>query len=237
MNKPIIGVLEYPYKDKDCDLIYEVLSPIIESISKSGGIPIGIFPTQIADFQNERLRNIPELSSHEKNDIVNSIKMCDAIIKPGALKIFEFDRFVYEYVLKENIPYLGICAGMQVMASYGKEFICNKKIENTSIQHKVRNEDYAHEIKLLSGKLKKMLKKNKIMVNSRHLYQIEDSGINKVSALSKDGVIEAIENPLCDFNIGLQWHPELMKEDENSKIIFNHFVDAAENYSYKKKKK
>ena len=53
--KPIIGIVEWPYVDKDGDLIYEVVNPIVEKISKYGGIPIGIFPTQVEDFQNKKL--------------------------------------------------------------------------------------------------------------------------------------------------------------------------------------
>lgn len=236
MSKPIIGVVEYPYKDKDGDKIYEVLTPIIESISKAGGRPVGIFPTQVADFQDERLRNIPDLMSDEKEDIINSIEMCDAIIKPGALKLFGFDRFIYSYVLEKNIPFLGICAGMQIMAAHGKDWIQNKKIETLEINHQVNDTEYVHEVNLLPGKLREIIGKNKIMVSSRHSYKVPDSGIHSISALSSDGVIEAIENPYCDFNIGLQWHPELMCDDENSKKIFYRFVDEAENYARKKLK-
>lgn len=237
MSKPVVGVVMYPYVDKDADKIYEVLTPVIESISKSGGRPIGVFPTQVIDFQDTRLRNIPELTKQEQSDLVNSINMCDAIIKPGALKLFGFDRFIYKYTLEKNVPYLGICAGMQIMAAYGKEWIQNEKIENSGINHHVSDYEYAHEVILLPGKLKNMLNKDKIMVSSRHSYKVSDSGIHQISALSQDGVIEAIENSTCDFNIGLQWHPEFMIEDENSKKIFNKFIDAADNYAYRKRKK
>lgn len=235
MSKPIIGIVEYPYEDKDGDLIYEVLSPIIESVSKAGGRAIGIFPTQIANFQNERLRNIPDLTKQEKIDIVDSIEICDAIIKPGAVKIFGFDRFIYHHVLQKNIPFLGICAGMQTMAAHNKEWIQNQKIENTDITHKLSDTAYAHEVTLLPGKLKSIINKDKIMVSSMHSYMVPDSGIHNISAIALDGVIEAIENPNCDFNIGLQWHPELMGDDENSKLIFKALLESAEEYSYRKR--
>lgn len=237
MRKPIIGIVEYPYEDKDGDMIYEVLSPVIEAVSKHGGIPIGIFPTQIADFQNQRLKDIPSLSNVEKTDLIDSIKMCDAIIKPGAVKLFGFDRFIYGYTLDRNIPFLGICAGMQIMAAHNKEFIQNIKIEDGPINHKVSDEHYAHEITLLPGKLKNIINKDKIMVSSRHAYRVPNGGIHTISARSEDGVIEAIENPDCDFNIGLQWHPELMGDDENSKLIFESFIDAADTYAFKKRRR
>lgn len=234
MAKPIIGIVEYPYEDKDGDLIYEVLTPVIESVSKAGGRAVGIFPTQVANFQGERLRNIPDLTNEEKMDIVDSIEMCDAIIKPGALKLFGFDRFIYGYTLEKNMPYLGICAGMQIMAHHGKDWIENKKIE-TDINHKVSDLKYAHEAILLPSKLKSMLKKDRIMVSSRHGYMIPDRGVHNISAVAPDGVIEAIENPNCDFNIGLQWHPELMGEDENSKIIFGELIESAKSYSKRRR--
>lgn len=236
MSRPIIGVVEYPYEDKDGDMIYEVLTPVIESISKAGGRPVGIFPTQVSNFQKERLRYIPDLTISEKEDIIDSIEMCDAIIKPGALKLFDFDRFIYGYTLEKNIPYLGICAGMQIMAAHKKDWIQNEKIEDLVINHQLSDEKYVHEVILLPGKLRDIVGKNKIMVSSRHSYKIPDNGIHSISALSNDGVIEAIENPYCDFNIGLQWHPELMGDDENSKKIFSKFIDAAEYNAYKKSK-
>lgn len=88
MSRPIIGVVEYPYEDKDGDMIYEVLTPVIESISKAGGRPVGIFPTQVANFQKERLRYIPDLTISEKEDIIDSIEMCDAIIKTRSFETF-----------------------------------------------------------------------------------------------------------------------------------------------------
>lgn len=235
-KKPIIGVVMYPYTDKDNDKIYEVLTPIIESISKAGGVPIGIFPTQIANFQEEQLKNIPNLTSKEKEDIVRQINMCDGIIKPGAIKLFDFDRFIYNYVFNNNnIPYLGICAGMQIMAAYGKGFIKNEKIEESLVNHKSKDDAYAHEIVLFNGKLKDIIGEDVIRVSSRHSYKVPNSGVHNISALSYDNVIEAIESPYCDFNIGLQWHPELMCDDVNSKKIFRSFVDASEYNVYKKK--
>ena len=112
----------------------------------------------------------------------------------------------------------------------------NEKIEDLGINHQLSDEKYVHEVILLPGKLRDIVGKNKIMVSSRHSYKIPDNGIHSISALSNDGVIEAIENPYCDFNIGLQWHPELMGDDENSKKIFSKFIDAAEYNAYKKSK-
>ena len=76
MKKPLIGVVEYPYVDKDDDKMYEASCNVINYIIKSGGIPIGIFPSKIANYQEERLRNIAPLTNLEKDDLIRVINMC-----------------------------------------------------------------------------------------------------------------------------------------------------------------
>lgn len=49
-----------------------------------------------------------------------------------------------------------------------------------------------------------------------------------VSAVSPDGVVEAVESTVHDFVLGLQWHPEgTYFNDEPSRKIFHAFVAAA----------
>ena len=222
--KPIIGIIEWPYKDEDGDLIYEVPNNIVEQISRHGGIPVGIFPTQIVDFQNKRLSEIEELTIGEKEDIVSSLRRVDAIIKPGAIKIYGFERYMYEYAFERDIPYLGICAGMQMMASYKNDEVKNVKIENGNHRSK---EQYAHKIRIAKGTLLyNILGLEEIMVNSRHSYSISSPGVHMVSAMSEDSIIEGIEARDKKFNIGVQWHPESL-DDQNTSNLFDAFVEAA----------
>lgn len=233
--KPIIGIVEWPYLDKDGDIIYEVFTPIVEWINRSGGRPIGIFPSQIEDFVNKRLSEIPELSELEQLELKESVSLCDGIIKPGATKIYGYERKIYEYCFEQNIPYLGICAGMQMMAGYGSANIKNERNDSEVVHHS--KEMYSHKITLEEATLlKKIIKLEEIMVNSRHNYHITDSGIHVVGARAEDGVIEAIEAPDKSFHLGLQWHPELLpKEDVNSQIIFGELVEASKQYQKRKK--
>lgn len=222
--KPIIGIVEWPYKDEDGDLIYEVPNNIVEKISKHGGIPVGIFPTQIEDFQNKRLSEIDELTFIEKQDLIESLDRVDAIIKPGALKIYGYERYIYDYAFNKDIPYLGICAGMQMMAGYQNNKYNNVKNE-TDIHHS--KEEYAHTLRILKDTLLyNILKEEEIMVNSRHRYHIANPGINEVNAVSEDGIIEGIENRDKLFHLGVQWHPENLN-DENTNKIFDEFIESA----------
>lgn len=234
--KPIIGIVEWPYLDKDEDVIYEILTPVVEWIVRSGGRPIGIFPSQIEDFVHKRLREIPELSEIEQKELEESVDLCDGIIKPGALKIYGYERKIYEYCYKNDIPYLGICAGMQTMAAYGNAIVENEK-NNSEVMHHARNEEYAHKVLLQERSLlRRIIGTEEIMVNSRHNYHITSSGIHIPSALAEDGVIEAIESSDKSFHLGVQWHPELLsKEDINSQIIFGELVEASKGYQKRKK--
>lgn len=233
--KPIIGIIEWPYHDLDNDSIYEILTPIIEWVNRSGGRPIGIFPTQVDGFLYKRFVDMKQMSELEQQELKETVQMCDAIIKPGALKIYPHERLIYDYCLEEGIPYLGICAGMQLMASYGKDMVKNVKNETEIIHHS--KEDYIHSVKICDDTLlKNILNKDEIMVNSRHNYHIENSGIQIPCAYADDGVIEAIESSKNLFHLGVQWHPELLpREDENSEIIFGELVEAAKTYQKRKK--
>ena len=232
--KPIIGVVEWPYTDKDNDEIYEIRTNIIEWIVRAGGKPIGIFPTQIQDFVNTRLRDLSDMTKEEEQDLNDTLNMCDAIIKPGALKIYNYERYIYHYTLEHDMPYLGICGGMQIMASDSRDMVENVRNYSDVIHHS--KEEYVHLIKLEEdSKLKIMLKKDKIMVNSLHNYHIKDEGNNSIAARAADRYIEAIENNDKLFHLGVQWHPELLPEsDENSQIIFGEFIDAAKTYQKRK---
>lgn len=228
--KPIIGIIEWPYLDKDGDKIFEIFNDVVNCVINAGGIPAGIFPTQTIDFVNTRLNDIKNMSASETDDLLTSVDRCDAIIKPGALKIYEYERLIHSYTICKNMPYLGICAGMQVMAGY-RSVINNVKIdENNIINH--YQEGYAHDVYPIENTLlSKIVGMDKFPVYSRHRYCIADAGVNKICAVAEDGIIEAIENPNCNYNLGLQWHPELAPTtDEVTKKIFESLVEEAKIY-------
>lgn len=232
--RPNIGIIEWPYKDSDGDIIYEILMPIVEWVIRCGGNPIGIYPPNIDAFLDKRISEIKSLTDIEIANLKDNLKLCDAIIKPGATRIYNHERMIYDIAYKNNIPYLGICAGMQIMANHNSENIINVK-NDSDIKHHSK-EIYAHEVSInTKSNLYKMLKKEIIMVNSRHNYHVGNTNNNIVCASANDGIVEAIENPYLDFHLGLQWHPELLpSNDENSNIIFNELIEHAKVYKLKK---
>ena len=234
MEKPIIGIVEWPYYDKDNDKMYEVMMPIVEWIIRSGGRPIGIFPSQIENFLEKRSQEIDEMTVTELRELKESIMMCDAIIKPGATKIYPHESTIYDMVTKQDMPYLGICCGMQIMRNHEVEYKPNIK-NDSEVEHKSNNE-YAHAVNIVNNtRLHSILDKDIIEVNSRHSFHVADAGNKKASAYAPDGVIEALEDSNKLFNIGVQWHPELLPPtDENSINLFGEFIESAKVYQKRK---
>ena len=231
--KPIIGIVEWPYLDIDGDSIYEVITPIVEWIIRSGGRPIGLFSANIDDFVNKRINELNQLTELELKELKETIMMCDGIIKPGATKFYPYENKIYEYAYDENIPYFGICAGMQIMRNHNSEYVPNIK-NDTNITH-YKKEGYAHYINIKPNtKLHSIIGKDRIEVNSRHKYHLANSGLKEVAALADDDIIEALEVKEKLFNIGVQWHPELLPmSDLNSQNLFGEFIEAAKTYKKK----
>jgi putative glutamine amidotransferase len=64
-------------------------------------------------------------------------------------------------------------------------------------------------------------------VNSIHHQCINKLGKELlVSAKSPDGVIEGIESTSSWDAIGIQWHPEYLRNEEDSKKLFNWIMKA-----------
>ena len=230
--KPIIGIISTPSFDNDGGKMFCTDSKVNNWVIRCGGIPLSIMPTNIDDFFNKKYQELNKLSKKEVEDLVKILDMCDGIIKPGGTSIQPFHKIIYNYTVTKNIPYLGICNGMQLMV---KAYDNDDELTKTPTNHYIKKVD-AHNVHIEEGTLlNKILNKDVILVSSRHNYCVHTLNKLKISGMSDDGVIEAIENAKCKFNIGLQWHPELFDFDnEDSLNIFNSFIKEATAYNKQK---
>lgn len=154
--------------------------------------------------------------SHVNPEILD---MFDGIIFQGGTDIYPYHFQILDYAIKKHIPVLGICMGNQIIGLYS-----TTKNEEDLIKIDNHNNNEYHPITIKKDSiLYKIFNKDVINVNTRHNYALEkvDKPF-KITALSKDNQIEAVEYIDEDnFILGLQFHPEDM---DNTEIIYNYFI-------------
>lgn len=145
------------------------------------------------------------------------------------------DRFelrLCHLALEKGLPLLGICRGMQVMniaaggsiyqdilAQTGSTLKHSQQAPRTHATHSVLPEE--------NSLLAAIWSKKRIAVNSFHHQAVARLGEGfSVAARSPDGTVEAIQRRDVPFALGVQWHPEAMKNEEQA-LLLSAFVQAA----------
>lgn len=207
-------------------------------------------------FLKERRVKIIKLS-HEKNNLAD-LKKCDGIVLSGGedvhpkyygkpewikkkqalkldvnLKRDIFEMKIIDGAVKNHIPLLGICRGLQIVNVYFKgSLIPDLRSNNANSHSSCDGVDGIHNLKI-TGKscLASIVKSKKGMVNSAHHQSAKKIGKGlKVTATDSNKIVEAIEwkNPVGKpFLLLVQWHPERMKNQSSrlSKNIRNKFIE------------
>jgi CTP synthase len=166
------------------------------------------------------------------------------------------------YVREKNIPFLGICLGMQMaVIEYSRNVLGLTDANSTEM-----NENTSHPVIDLMESQKDVINKGgtmrlgswdcklesdslayksyghtEIKERHRHRYefnnhyksQIEDAGL-KATGLNPDtGLVEIVEIPTHNWFVGVQYHPEYKSTVANPHPLFVSFVSAALDYKTK----
>jgi putative glutamine amidotransferase len=112
--------------------------------------------------------------------------------------------------LRRDLPLLGICRGMQVMAVHaGGRLIQHMPEAVGHHRHRPAPGEYgSHEARFVAGSLVARVLGGTATVNSYHHQGIADAGTLTVTGWADDGSVEALEDPRKAFALGVQWHPE-----------------------------
>ncbi|MBR6286158.1 MAG: membrane dipeptidase [Bacteroidaceae bacterium] len=144
-----------------------------------------------------------------------------------------------------QIPMLGICRGIQMMAAALDGHIYQDiytQAEGKPIKHSQDAERHVatHSVDIEPGSLLSRIMNGdtKLAVNSFHHQAVSDAGPHlKVSARSADGIIEAVESSEMKSILGVQWHPECFCNEQPNPMmpIFRWLVDEATSFAAAKR--
>ncbi len=198
-----------------------------------------------------RIDATPVLIPYVHEDINAYLDLCDGLIATGADHRFnkswysnpedvpglerrsdrrEFEDKLILAALKRDVPFLGICNGMQVMAAvlgarirYGNDPGPNNP--GGRIHASTQDGVAYHDVFLTAGsRVHDIYGADRIETNSAHTEAVvEPTDRFRVTGKSDDGIIEAIELPDARFAIGLQWHPELGRTPDSVDPVFHAF--------------
>ncbi|MCH4889028.1 gamma-glutamyl-gamma-aminobutyrate hydrolase family protein [Acidaminobacter sp. JC074] len=229
--KPLIGISSYEI-DKERGAYITVNDFYSQAVIAAGGIPV-VIPTirqlEEAEIYAKRLDGLVLTGGNEnispryyEKDLNKEI---DYINPPRD----EWEIALIKFFENNNKPILGICRGMQLInVSRNGSLFSNVHNRENSIGHfagKTNMKFPVHTIKIeADSKLYESLG-HEAEVNSYHYQGINGLGDGlKVVAMSRDGLIEAIEDDSKKFLQGVQWHPEAMIETHSMKELFSNFI-------------
>ncbi|MFL2636550.1 MAG: CTP synthase [Flavobacteriaceae bacterium] len=165
---------------------------------------------------------------------------------------------------ENNIPFFGICLGMQMAVIEFSRNVLNLKNSNstemdentlypvislmedqkniTNMGGSMRLGSWDCDIKknskansIYNAKLIKERHRHRWELNNTYLEELEKAGLKASGINSSTGLVEIIELPENDWFIGVQFHPEYKSTVENPHPLFVSFISACLNYNKSKK--
>jgi putative glutamine amidotransferase len=134
---------------------------------------------------------------------------------------------LFQAARERDLPVLGICRGMQIMAvAAGGTLVQDLPSEIGSNIHRPGPGEFCdHAATFVTGSKAADIVGESTIVNSSHHQSVVDAGTLTVTGWAEDDTIEALEDPTKKFLVGLQWHPEARDEER----VFKAFVAACHN--------
>ncbi len=237
MNRAIIGIVTNEINDE-----LEILSntqiaytPIdtISGIKNAGGIPF-LIPIGEKNLARQYANIIDGLVLSGGQDVSPLFYGEEPLpeLKKTLPTRDEFEIALVKEILKQQKPIFAICRGMQLLnvALGGTLYQDIYSLGKHTLKHLQESHPKytSHSIKIENDSILNNILGNNTTVNTLHHQAIKDLGINlKITALSSDGFIEAVESTIKEqYILAVQWHPEILLQNNHkeSQLLFNDFV-------------
>jgi microsomal dipeptidase-like Zn-dependent dipeptidase/anthranilate/para-aminobenzoate synthase component II len=238
--RPVIGITGN-YNQETCTLA----EGYYQSVLKAGGIPFIIPPFYETDRLSELLDRLDGIIFSGGGDInplllgEEPIKELHSITPERDLQELLLARLAYD----RQIPMLGICKGIQIInaALGGTNYQdIHTQMEGIRIKHS-QDQDRrypSHQVSITDGSILAKLFGTELAVNSFHHQACKTAApCLTVTAMSTDGVIEAVESNEFKSILGVQWHPEtyILRNSTDMLPIFEWLIGESAEFKQAKK--
>jgi len=201
-----------------------------EAVERAGGLPLALLPLADEEALAELLDRIDGLVFAGADDFDTErlgLGPTHPRAKPVPREKQDFDLLLARLALAQNLPTLGICYGMQLLAlaeggglhQHLPEDRPGRREHAGGVRHAVQVRP-ATKLRACTGVAT-------LDVVSRHHQAV--SSVSEpwvVAGVDDEELIEAIERKGHPFALGVQWHPELSSDPAQARI-FSGLVEAA----------
>lgn len=236
--KPLIGVTANFSEGQ-----LQLAPGYFRSVEAAGGIPVIIAPKRMPNANMSLLLDRIDGLLLSGGADINPILVGEDPVP--ALHGINTERDLFELTLtrlayNRQIPMLGICRGIQVLAAALGGTIMQDiatSLPHTQLIKHSQDADRAtatHFVEAVEGSRIAELLGKRFAVNSFHHQAVGQCGPRfRITAQSADGVIEAIESTEIKSIIGVQWHPEcfIAEGDTCMMPLFQQFVNDASEFA------
>jgi len=257
--KEFLGKLKNPTSDVRIGLVgkYVELQDAYKSILESF-IHAGAY--------NETKVNIDFIPAEHVNEanVQHLLGKLDGIlVAPGfGERGFEGKLAAIKYVRENNIPFFGICLGMQAcVVEFARNVLGWKEANTTECdpntpypvidlmeeQKKITSKGATMRLGAYNCHIKKSSKsyssynntdiserhRHRWEMNNKYIADFENAGMMMVGTNTESGLVEIVELKKHPYFVGVQFHPELKSTVDNPHPLFMRFVLAAKEHKQK----
>ena len=231
---------ETPFAYRDS---YTVLNRYVDAVHEAGALPLMVPPFTDESILNAFLDRADGFLFVGINDYPPALyrePVLQAAVRDteGYRRHAESNMMLARMVIEERrMPTVGICAGPELFnVALGGKLVQHLTTAENHIAHSPVLDRY-HEVEIRDGRiLAGLFGRTRISVNTNHHQAAHPDFIGRglvPVAFTDDGVIEALEAADDRFVLGVQWHPERIRDPDHRAKIFDAFLAAAMEYRAK----